>query len=70
MELAMIALSAFIRYFSGSEFLQSSTSIIFNGLFIVLLLEYIMRKLESALDAINCMRIKDTDGGRYKFKFV
>ncbi|MCK4528504.1 hypothetical protein KAW18_14120, partial [candidate division WOR-3 bacterium] len=32
--------------------------------------EYIMRKLESALDVINRMRIKDTGGCRYNFKLV
>ena len=32
--------------------------------------EYIMRKLESAFDVINRMRIKDTGGCRYNLKLV
>jgi len=32
--------------------------------------EYIMRKLESALDVINRMEIEDLNGHRYNFKFV
>ena len=32
--------------------------------------EYIIRKLESAFDVINRMGIEDTNGCKYKFKFV